>query len=69
MTPIKKITDLPLYFITGTRHSGLQASLGVLEILTQPDVGRNMKDDSSDHIFVSNQTSKFYDHHSIFLTF
>jgi hypothetical protein len=31
-------------------HSGLWASLGVLQTQALPDVGNSMKDDSSDHI-------------------
>jgi hypothetical protein len=33
-----------------TRHSGLQASFGVLQTYTLPDSERNLKDDSSDRI-------------------
>ena len=39
------ITDPPPCFTVGTRHLGLQTSLGV-----RSDVGQNVKDNSSDHI-------------------
>jgi hypothetical protein len=44
------IPDPPACFIVGTKHSGQQASLGILQTQTQPYMGNNTKDDSSDHI-------------------
>ena len=66
------ITDSPPHFTAGTRHSGLQASLGIFQTYTQPDVGNNVKDDSLEIcnmviLHISNhQTSRFHDHHTIF---
>jgi hypothetical protein len=37
-------------FTVVTRHSGVYASLGVLQMQTLPDVGNGVKDDSSDHV-------------------
>ena len=52
-------------FTVGTRHSGLQATLGV-----RPEAGNKMKDD---HLIIlriaSHQTSKFYDYHTICFAF
>jgi hypothetical protein len=44
------ITEMPACFIVGTKHSGQQASLGILQTQTRPDMRNNTKDDSSDHI-------------------
>jgi hypothetical protein len=46
----ESITKPPPCFTVGTRHSGLWASLAVLQMLTLPYVGNSVKDDSSDHI-------------------
>jgi hypothetical protein len=39
----KIITDLPACFIVGTKHSGQQASLGILQTQTRPDHGKQHK--------------------------
>jgi hypothetical protein len=49
-TAAQLITDLAPCFTVGTRHSGLEASLGEVQTKTQPDVG-NVKDGSPDQIF------------------
>ena len=43
------ITDPSPCFKVGTRNSGLQAFLGILQTHTKPDVGNNVKDNSFDH--------------------
>jgi hypothetical protein len=45
------ITEPPQCFTVGTRHSGLQASLGVLQVETLNAVEKSMKDNSSEHYF------------------
>jgi hypothetical protein len=48
---LKTITKPPPCVTAGTRHSGLYASLGVLQTQTLPDVGNSVKaDNSSDYI-------------------
>jgi len=57
------ITDPPPCFTVGTRHLGLQASLGVWS-----DVGQNVKDNSSDHItyFQSSDVQVLSSSHHLF---
>jgi hypothetical protein len=45
------ITDPPPAFTIGTRHSGLQVSLGLLHTSTRPVVWNNTKDNSFDHMY------------------
>jgi hypothetical protein len=45
-TVAQTITEPPPCFVVGTRHPRLQASLGVLETYTLPDVGNCVKDDA-----------------------
>ena len=44
------VTDQAPCFTAGTRYSGIQASVGDFQTQNWPDVGNNVKDDSSDHI-------------------
>ncbi|GFX54287.1 hypothetical protein TNCV_3823861 [Trichonephila clavipes] len=43
-------TDLPPCIAVGRRQSRPYACVGVLQTSTRPNVGKNVKDDSSDHI-------------------
>jgi len=62
------ITDLPACFIVGTKHSGQQTFLGILQAQTRPYTENNMKDNSSDHItyFQSQDIHVLWSPHHLF---